>query len=150
MTVTPQALAALEAAADRLLAASPLRSDGSLTIAALAREAGLSRATAYRATEIIETFRRRVDERGDGPNVPDTLRELIRELTGELREARRARHEEITDLRRSVDTLAQHVQALTLDNQALRAELGLRGSISTLPAARHDGGKIEGRPDGTG
>ena len=138
MTVTPQALAALQAAADRLLAATPLRSDGSLTVAALAREAGVSRATAYRATEVIEDFRRRVDERGESPAIPATLRERVRELKGELREARTARNEEITDLRRSVDTLAQHVQALTLDNQALRNELHRRSNLSVLPSSRHE------------
>ncbi|QIJ60660.1 helix-turn-helix domain-containing protein [Streptomyces sp. JB150] len=108
---------------DRLLAGEPQRSDGSLTVASLAREAGISRATAYRATEALEAFRQRVDERTSGPDVPATLREHIRKLQGELREARRARYEEITDLRRSVDTLAQHVQVLTLDNERLRAEL---------------------------
>ncbi|WP_329167556.1 hypothetical protein OHB49_45420 (plasmid) [Streptomyces sp. NBC_01717] len=108
---------------DRLLAGDPQHSDGSLTVASLAREAGTSRATAYRANDILELFRQRVDERSSGPDVPATLRGRIQELQGQLREARRARHEEITDLRLSVDTLAQRVQALTLDNERLRAEL---------------------------
>ncbi|MFI7086556.1 hypothetical protein ACIBUR_23535 [Streptomyces anulatus] len=133
MTITPQTLAALEAAANRLLATTPLRSDGSLTVASLAREAGVSRATAYRAAEIVEDFRRRIDERGNGPDIPTTLRERIRELTGELREARRARNEEITDLRRPVETLAQQVQGLTLENHSLRAQLHRRhGTVTAL------------------
>ncbi|WP_179894411.1 hypothetical protein OG333_38200 (plasmid) [Streptomyces anulatus] len=136
MTITPQALAALEAAANRLLATTPLRSDGSLTVASLAREAGVSRATAYRAAEVIEDFRRRIDERGDGPDIPTTLRERIRELTGELREARRARNEEITDLRQSVETLAQQVQGLTLENHSLRTQLHRRhGTVTALPTS---------------
>ncbi|MFF4491538.1 hypothetical protein ACFY0F_34655 [Streptomyces sp. NPDC001544] len=135
MSVTPAIHSALIQAMDRLLAGTPQRSDGSLTVAALAREAGISRASAYRAGEVLELFRQRVDERFSGPDFPATLRERIRELQGELREARRARHEEISDLRRSVDTLAQHVQVLTLDNQRLRAELARHGTITSLPTA---------------
>ncbi|MEU5646617.1 hypothetical protein [Streptomyces milbemycinicus] len=134
MTVTPAAQTALEEAAERLLAGCPQHSDGSLTIASLAREARVSRATAYRAGDLLETFRQQVDERNGDPNVPATLRERIRELQGEVREARRARHEEITALRYSVDTLAQRVQGLTLDNQRLRAELAQQGTLSVLPS----------------
>jgi DNA-binding MurR/RpiR family transcriptional regulator len=133
MSVTPAVQAALIQAMDRLLAGEPQRSDGSLTVASLAREAGISRATAHRATEALEAFRQRVDERTSGPDVPATLREHIRKLQGELREARRARHEEITDLLRSVDTLAQHVQVLTLDNERLRAELAQQGTVTAFP-----------------
>lgn len=135
MSVTPAVHEALIQAMDRLLAGEPQHSDGSLTVASLAREARISRATAYRATEALETFRQRVDECTSGPDVPATLRERIRELQGELREARRARHEEITDLRRSVDTLAQQVQALTLDNERLRAELARCSGLVVLPVA---------------
>ncbi|MDN3053541.1 hypothetical protein PH213_03070 [Streptomyces sp. SRF1] len=134
MSATSAVRSALVQAMDRLLAGTPQRSDGSLTVAALAREAGISRASAYRAGEVLQLFRQRVDERSSGPNLPATLRERIRELQGELREARRARHEEITDLRRSVDTLAQCVQALTLDNERLRAELARHSNLRPLTA----------------
>ncbi|MGW6210479.1 hypothetical protein [Streptomyces sp. NPDC055109] len=120
---------------DRLLVGTPQRSNGSLTVAALAREAGVSRASVYRAGEVLELFRQRVDERSSSPDVPATLRDRIRELQGELREARRARHEESIDLRRSVDTLAQRVPALALDNERLRAELDRQGIIASLPIA---------------
>ncbi|MGW4815983.1 hypothetical protein ACWEPB_30630 [Kitasatospora cineracea] len=133
MSVTEEAAAALEAAMDRLLVGEPVRSDGSLTVASLAREAGVSRATAYRADEILERFRQKIEERTSGPDVPATLRERISELKGELREARRARHEEIQTLRRSVDVLAQQVQALTLDNHALREALARSASVTALP-----------------
>ncbi|MER7982959.1 MULTISPECIES: hypothetical protein [unclassified Streptomyces] len=120
---------------DRLLVGTPQRNNGSLTVAALAREAGVSRASVYRAGEVLELFRQRVDERSSSPDVPATLRDRIRELQGELREARRARHEESIDLRRSVDTLAQRVPALALDNERLRAELDRQGTIASLPIA---------------
>ncbi|MFI7097641.1 hypothetical protein [Streptomyces lydicus] len=145
MNVTPGVRTALIQAMDRLLAGTPQRSDGGLTVAALAREAGISRASAYRAGDVLELFRRRVDERASGPDVPATLRERIRELNGEIHEARRARHQEITDLRRSVDTLAQRVQALTLDNEHLRAELAQQGTITTLPTAASSSSRLTGR-----
>ncbi|MCX4581893.1 hypothetical protein [Streptomyces sp. NBC_01481] len=133
--MTPAAQTALDQAAQRLLAGCSQRSDGSLTVAALAREAQVSRATAYRAGDVLQAFRQRVDERSGDPDIPVTLREQIRELQGEVREARRARHEEITALRRSVDALAQRVQGLTLDNQRLRAELARQGTLAVLPTA---------------
>ncbi|MFB0627600.1 hypothetical protein [Streptomyces sp. AB3(2024)] len=136
MSVTSEVRTALIEAMDRLLAVDPQHSDGSLTVASLAREAGISRATAYRANDVVELFRQRVGERSSGPDVPATLRERIQELQGQLREARRARHEEITDLRQSVDTLAQQVQALTLDNERLRAGLARQGALSVLPPTR--------------
>ncbi|MCQ8194299.1 hypothetical protein [Streptomyces rugosispiralis] len=47
---------------DHLLGGAPQHSDGRPTIASLAREPGISRATAYRADEILESFRQRVAE----------------------------------------------------------------------------------------
>jgi hypothetical protein len=135
MSVTPAVHTALTEAMDRLLAGEPQHSDGSLSVASLAREAGISRATAYRANDVLELFRQRVDERSSGPDVPATLRERIQELQGQLREARHARHEENTDLRQSVDILAQQVQALTLDNEQLRAQLSRHGTVTVFPTA---------------
>jgi hypothetical protein len=79
MSVTPEVHTALIEAVDRLLANDPQHSDGSLTVASLARAAGISRATAYRANDVLELFRQRVDERSSGPDVPATLRERIQE-----------------------------------------------------------------------
>ncbi|MEV0535837.1 hypothetical protein [Kitasatospora sp. NPDC050463] len=138
MSTIEDVAAALEAAMDRLLADEPIRSDGSLTVASLAREAGVSRATAYRAAELLERFRSKIEERTTDPDAPATLREQVRELKGELREAKRARHEEIQCLRRSVDALAQQVQALTLDNCALRDALARSAAVTALPV-RHPG-----------
>ncbi|MFF2922495.1 hypothetical protein ACFVTP_08785 [Streptomyces celluloflavus] len=69
----------------------------------------------------------------NAPAAPATLRERIQELQGQLREARLARHEEITELRQSVDTLTQRVQALTLDNERLRADLARQGAVTVFP-----------------
>lgn len=117
--VSPSTAVALEEAMQRLLDGRPSRTDGALTIANLAREAGVSRATANRATDIIDRFRARLDPT-DGENLPATLRGRIRDLTAQVADLRRHEHQEVTSLRATVSTLAQHVQALTLENQALR------------------------------
>lgn len=113
---------ALEEAMQRLLEGRPSRTDGALTIANLAREASVSRATANRATGIIDRFRARLDTTA-GEDLPATLRDKIRILTTQIAEIKQREHQEIADLRATVSTLAQHVQALTLENQALRNQL---------------------------
>jgi regulator of replication initiation timing len=116
--VSAATAAALEEALRRLLEGRPARTDGALTIANLAREAGVSRATANRATDILTRFRARLGQ--DGGDLPATLRDRVRDLTAQVAELRRYEHQEVTSLRATVSTLAQHVQALTLENQALR------------------------------
>ncbi len=49
--------AALRAAMARLLDGRPERTDGALTVSNLAREAGVSRATANRAADLLAEFR---------------------------------------------------------------------------------------------
>ena len=66
-------------------------------------------------------------------DLPAALPERIQELQGQLREARRACHEEITEFRQSVDTLAQRAQALTLDNERLRTDLPRQGTVQDPP-----------------
>lgn len=56
MTVKASTLAALEEAMIRLLDGKPLHTDGSLTVANLAREAEVGRATANRAKDVVMRF----------------------------------------------------------------------------------------------
>ena len=53
----PKSQAALRAAMKRLLDGRPERTDGALTVANLAREAGVSRATANRAGDLLAELR---------------------------------------------------------------------------------------------
>jgi DNA-binding MurR/RpiR family transcriptional regulator len=129
---------ALEEAMQRLLEGRPARTDGALTIANLAREAGVSRATANRATDILARFRGRLDQ-ADGDDLPATLRDKIRTLTAQAAELRRRENQEVTDLRATVSTLAQHVQALTLENQALRSALEKDAGIPRISGRRATG-----------
>lgn len=129
--VSPATAGALEEAMQRLLEGRPARTDGALTIANLAREAGVSRATANRAADVLARFRDHLDPVG-GDDLPATLRDKIRTLTAQVAELKRRENQEITDLRAAVSTIAQHVQALTLENQALRAALEKNADITRI------------------
>ena len=62
-----------------------------------------------------------------------------RYLTAQVAELRRREHQEMTDLRATVSTLAQHVQALTLENQALRSALENDAGIARINGRRATG-----------
>ncbi|WP_245331648.1 hypothetical protein [Bradyrhizobium sp. NAS80.1] len=99
----------MRAAMARLLDGRPERTDGALTVANLAREAGVSRATANRAADLLAEFR--VAEARQRRSSPQTLKQRIRTLEAELRAVRGA---EMAELRTRNRTLAQHIQILTL------------------------------------
>ena len=101
--------AALRAAMARLLDGRPERTDGALTVSNLAREAGVSRATANRAADLLAEFR--AAEARHRQFSPRALKERVRALEAELRVVRGA---EIAELRGLARTLAQHIQVLTL------------------------------------
>ena len=105
----PKSEAALRAAMARLLDGRPERTDGALTVSNLAREAGVSRATANRAIDLLAEFR--AAEVGHRRSSPQALKERVRFLEAELRAVRGA---EMTELRALTRTLAQHIQVLTL------------------------------------
>lgn len=105
----PKSEAALRAAMARLLDGRPERTDGALTVANLAREAGVSRATANRAADLLAEFR--AAEAPQRRSSPHALKQRIRSLEAELRAVRGA---EMAELRTLTRTLAQHIQILTL------------------------------------
>ncbi|SRR6266851_7212664 len=105
----PKSEAALRAAMVRLLDGRPERTDGALTISNLAREAGVSRATANRAADLLAEFR--AAEVRHRRSSPQALKQRIRSLEAELRAVRGAGMAELRTLTR---TLAQHIQVLTL------------------------------------
>lgn len=122
----------------RLLAGRPERTDGALTIANLAREADVSRATANRAGDLLAEFR--AAEARQRRSSPQALKERIRALEAELRAVRGA---EIADLRTLARTLAQHIQVLTLQVaerdaiiDGLQAELARSVDARVVPLRR--------------
>jgi hypothetical protein len=141
-TVSPATAAALEEAMERLLGGRPVRSDGALTVANLAREAGVSRATANRAADILGRFRARTAP-APGEDLPAALRDKIRTLTAQVAEIKRREHQEIAALRATVKTLAQHVQALTLENRALRTELEQRAGVTRISDSARKTGETQ-------
>lgn len=117
---TPEPIeTALHAASERLLRGEPTRSDGSLTVAALAVEAGISRASAYRYPHVLAEFRDRVADRDEAATPSASLRQEIQALKGAERRLRQEHAREVRELRSSINLLAQQVQLLTLENQRL-------------------------------
>jgi hypothetical protein len=101
--VSTATAAALEAALQRLLDDAPTRTDGELTIAKLAREAGVSRAAANRATDIVTRLCAERDARTRSPHaaeIPAIRRARIHRLQAELAELWRAENQQIAELRR--------------------------------------------------
>lgn len=134
----PKSESALRAAMVRLLDGRPERTDGALTVANLAREAGVSRATANRAGALLAEFR--VAEARHRRSSPQALKERVRALEAELRAVRGA---EMAELRAHARTLAQHIQVLTLQVaerdaviEGLRQELARSGDAKVIPLRR--------------
>ncbi|KMK63940.1 MULTISPECIES: hypothetical protein [Rhodobacterales] len=106
---------ALRAAMKRLLEGASEHTDGRLSVANLACEAGVSRATANRATAVLAEFRA-AEARFRSGSVAG-LKARIRELEAELRAARGG---ELAELRATVKTLAQQIQVLALKGEEQR------------------------------
>lgn len=121
---------ALKAAAQRLLAVQPGADGARLTVARLAKEAGVSRATAYRAADIIRMFRAELRSRnGTGAAAAASKKTSA---YGEIRELRATAH-----------AMAQRIQVLTLlaaeqerKIAALHDELSRRGGAAIVPLGR--------------
>ena len=119
-TVSQQPEDALRAAMMRLLEGTSVHTDGCLTVANLAREAGVSRATANRATAVLAEFRA-AEARFRSGSVAG-LKERIRELEADLRAARSG---EMAELRATIKTLAQQIQILALEGEEQRRLLAV-------------------------
>ena len=122
----------LHDAMERLLTGHPQRSDGQLIKDNLWREAGVSRATMNRATQIMTQWEARVSA-CDG----FTPREARKndELTS-LRADLAARTRECTQLRHQLDAAATAIAALHHDNTLLRQELDHAGQVIPLNGRR--------------
>lgn len=117
---------ALREALVRLVEGRPLRTKGDLTVAGLAIEAGVSRSTANRSVTAVQALRA-LQLRRSSPVESERPVFDERQARSEMTELRRRHAEKVAVLERSIDTLAQHVQVLTLDNERLRKALADRG-----------------------
>ncbi|MGR3370200.1 MAG: hypothetical protein ACU0CR_22760 [Sagittula sp.] len=132
---------ALRTAMMRLLEGTSVHTDGRLSVANLAREAGVSRATANRATAVLVEFRA-AEARFRSGSVAG-LKARIRELKAELRAARGG---EMAELRATVKTLAQQIQILALEGEEQRCLI----AVLEEQIARADPNVLPFRPPSQG
>jgi chromosome segregation ATPase len=131
MTHDPGERDRIRAAMDRILAGAPERSDGALTVVALAIEAGVSRnALTQRHTDLKDEFYRRIRERGSANEDEARLRATI----ARLRQTIVNKNKELAQLRADVPALVRAVNQLTMENQQLRdTHASSSGSVIPFP-----------------
>jgi hypothetical protein len=116
MTVSLDNRRKLEEAMRRLLDGSASTADGKLTWKSVAAVSGVSKATADRAVDLREEFRRQVQQRMPVPSArPNPISRPRDELEQELARVR----QENTDLKQSTKVLHSVILALTHENQRL-------------------------------
>jgi hypothetical protein len=115
---------AIRAAIDRLLAGTPLRSDGALTVVSLAAEADVKRhVLTHRHTDLKDDFYARVRAQGHTPASELAIRQEAAELKHKLEKA----HEELKELRATNETYARVVNVLTIENEQLKQAASQHG-----------------------
>jgi hypothetical protein len=129
----------IRAAMDRILDGTPERSNGALTVVALAIEAGVPRnALTQRHTDLKDEFYQRIKERGADNADEARLRATI----ARLRKTIASKNKELAQLRADVPALVRAVNQLTLE-QETRAEVTAPGNVTRLDSrrvpARHEG-----------
>ncbi|WP_405467170.1 hypothetical protein [Streptomyces canus] len=127
MSPAPDERDRIRAAMDRILHGRRERSDGALTIVALALEAGVLRnALPQRHTDLKNEFYAEVRARGGTPDSERRLRTQVRRL----KELRAADAEEIARLKADVEALHQ----ATTENQLLRRQQAACRTVTSVPS----------------
>lgn len=109
---------------DRLLDGIPLRSDGKLTIVALAAEAGVKRhALTHKHTDLKDRFYARIKAQQSVPASEIALREQNADLRRKLDDMRAERDE----YKQAADALARALNVLTIENDELRRKTSRTG-----------------------
>ena len=134
MTVSPTTEHKLRVAMDHLCNGTSQRTNGQLTVSNLAKEAGVSRATANRAEGVLAEFHHRTIALGETPEKLPGLRDQNRELEHRLAQVTTEKNQIIGELQATVTLLAQQIQALTLENERLRTSMMRSvGNVTELP-----------------
>ena len=102
----------IEAAISRLMGSTDAQA--TLTIVRLASEAGVSRATLYRAPELIERFRTAIASFQPEMKNPLSSADRVSQLEAEIAALRGRETEELRAMWSSNRNMAQHIQALSL------------------------------------
>ena len=134
--ISGAAYAAIEAAIARLL--STVDDRATLTIARLASDAGVSRATLYRAPELLDRFRAALEQRNRDDETALPNPDRLNQLEAEIATLRGRESDEMRDLRLTNRSLAQHIQALSLlvreqQQQIAKLQLELSESARVVP-----------------
>ncbi|MEE4599137.1 hypothetical protein V2J94_46280 [Streptomyces sp. DSM 41524] len=109
----------IRAAMDRLLAGTPLRSDGALTVLAVAVEADVKRhVLTHRHTDLKDEFYARVRAQGQVPDSERKLREELKKAKERLAEV----IEENKRQQAEIEMFARVVNVLTVENDQLRGQ----------------------------
>jgi hypothetical protein len=132
--VSAATLTSLRDAMARLLSNRPIHTDGRLTVANLAREAGVNRATANRAETVLKEFHAARGDRAHAP-VAKSPKARIKELEAEVTLLRSQERQEAGQLRQAVQIMAQQVQILAL---------GAAARMRHSPEAVDEAGKTAG------
>lgn len=107
------------------------RSNGALTVVALAAEAGVPRnALTQRHTDLKDEFYQRIKERGAVNEDEVRLRATI----ARLRKTIQSKNAELAQLRADVPALVRAVNQLALENQQLRDSRTGHGSVVPFPS----------------
>lgn len=118
MSVSENSAQAIYAAIERLKRWAPAHTDvlrsGDLTDTNLALEAGVGRATLYRAVVALSEWNKYLADVENDIVEAQAPRARMRQLERKVRALRTAHALEVADLRRLSDVLAQRVQVLTL------------------------------------
>lgn len=106
---------------DRLVNGRSATTDGSLTVANMCAEAGVSRASYYRSPVATTVKELLASGQATRPEI-DKLRTQVRDLKAADADNRRQHAEEIRDLKATVATYANQIQILALRNAELEAD----------------------------
>ncbi|MGH3533186.1 MAG: hypothetical protein ACRDR6_16795 [Pseudonocardiaceae bacterium] len=122
---------ALRAAADRLLAGTPLRStSGKLTVSKLISESGQRRDVVYADyRDLVEEFQARVKARD---STPEATRGLAEENAGLADKIAKVKAD-LEEQRAAGAALRRIVAELSLELQQARDELATAGNVTRLP-----------------
>jgi septal ring factor EnvC (AmiA/AmiB activator) len=130
MSPEPDERARIRGAMDRILGGTPERSNGALTVVALALEAGVPRnALTQRHTDLKTEFYQRIKEKGADNEDEARLRAAIAQLKKTLAD----KNKELAQLRADVPALVRAVNQLTLENQQLRDIHAAGGTVVPFP-----------------
>jgi uncharacterized protein YigA (DUF484 family) len=121
--------AAIAAAADRLLAGTPLRSaSGNLTQTELIAEAGLRRDIVYAHRDLVDQFKARVKNQNSTPAAMQALADHNAALTNQLRDLT----DDLARERTRTATIRRLAAELSLELQQARDELNAASAVPAL------------------